>query len=97
MRVAGDAPGVSVGPCRGAGARSERRRHTKGGFPWVVELLWGTVLEPGAAAAAPRALAAGQSAAAFYHVTCHARGWGELDALPGGAEWRRRGRAVTLR
>jgi 5,10-methylenetetrahydromethanopterin reductase len=70
----------------------------KGGFPWVAELLWGTVLEPGEAPASERALAAaGHGAAVFYHVFYHARGWGDLEALPGGSEWGRRAEQVPER
>jgi 5,10-methylenetetrahydromethanopterin reductase len=70
----------------------------QGGFPWVAEILWGTVLGPGEEAHGERALmAAGHGAAVFYHVTYHARGWGEVETLPGGGEWRRRAEQLPER
>jgi 5,10-methylenetetrahydromethanopterin reductase len=59
----------------------------KGGFPWVAELVFGTVLDPGEPAASERVLAAaGRGPAVLYHVTYHGRGWGQVEALPGGSE-----------
>jgi 5,10-methylenetetrahydromethanopterin reductase len=70
----------------------------QGGFPWVAQILFGTVLGPGEAAGSERALAAaGHAAAVFYHVTYDGRGWGDLAALPGGDAWRRRAEAVPAR
>lgn len=63
----------------------------QGGFPWVAHLLFGTVLDPNEGAGSERVLAAaGAGGAVFYHVTYENRHWGDLDALPGGGEWRRR-------
>jgi 5,10-methylenetetrahydromethanopterin reductase len=63
-----------------------------GGFAWSVLLTHGTVLEPGEAFDAPRVLAA---AGAGASVALH-RAWEfrspsglDLDALPGGAAWRK--------
>jgi 5,10-methylenetetrahydromethanopterin reductase len=70
----------------------------KGGFPWVAELLWGTLLEAGEEPGSERVMAAvGSSAAIFYHATYHGRGWGDVDSLPGGGEWRRRAEALPER
>ena len=70
----------------------------QGGFPWVAELLFGTVLEDGEAPGSERVLAAaGHAAAVFYHATYHGRGWGAVEALPDGDEWRRRAEAVPAR
>jgi 5,10-methylenetetrahydromethanopterin reductase len=71
----------------------------KGGFPWVAELLWGTVLEPGEDAGCDRALtAAGHGAAVFYHATYHGgRLWGDIGSLPSGDEWRQRAESVPER
>lgn len=70
----------------------------KGGFPWVAELLFGTVLDPGESADSARVLdAAGHGAAVLYHATYHGRGWGEVEALPGGREWRQRAERVPAR
>lgn len=66
-----------------------------GGFPWVAELLVGTVLDPGEDPGSPRALAAGGPAAAlFYHLMYGGRSWGDVSALPGGDEFRRRVEAL---
>jgi 5,10-methylenetetrahydromethanopterin reductase len=70
----------------------------QGGFPWVAQILFGTVLEPGEAASSERAMtAAGHGAAVFYHVTYHGRGWGEIENLPDGLEWRCRVERVPER
>jgi 5,10-methylenetetrahydromethanopterin reductase len=70
----------------------------RGGFPWVAELLFGTVLDPGEDARSDRALAAaGQAAAVFYHATYSGNDEGGVDRLPGGAEWRRRVEQVPER
>jgi 5,10-methylenetetrahydromethanopterin reductase len=70
----------------------------KGGFPWVAELAFGTVLEPGEDPGSDRALeAAGHGAAIFYHATYHGRGWGDVTALPRGEEWRQRAEALPER
>jgi 5,10-methylenetetrahydromethanopterin reductase len=65
-----------------------------GGFPWVAELMLGTVLDEGEPAGSARALAAaGPGAAVFYHLMHDGRGWGDMTALPGGDEYRRRAEA----
>lgn len=70
----------------------------KGGFTWVAELLLGTVLENGENPDSERVLAAaGHGAAVFYHATYHGTGWGEVEALPKGNEWRERAEAVPAR
>ena len=70
----------------------------KGGFPWVAELLFGTVLELGEDPGSDRALAAaGHGAAVFYHATYHGRGWGDVTALPRGEEWQQRAEALPER
>lgn len=70
----------------------------KGGFPWVAELVFGTVLDQGEDPASDRVLAAaGHGAAVFYHATYHGRGWGDVTALPRGEEWRRRAEALPER
>jgi 5,10-methylenetetrahydromethanopterin reductase len=70
----------------------------KGGFPWVAEILFGTVLERGEDPGSERVMtAAGHAAAVLYHATYHGRGWGEVETLPGGGEWRRRAEAVPER
>jgi 5,10-methylenetetrahydromethanopterin reductase len=62
-----------------------------GGFPWVAELVLGTVLAEGEDPGSARALqAAGPGAAVFYHLMLDGRGWGDVTALPGGEEFRRR-------
>jgi len=66
-----------------------------GGFPWVAELVLGTVLDPGEDPGSERALAAaGPGAAVFYHLMFDGRGWGDVTMLPGGDEFRRRAEAV---
>jgi 5,10-methylenetetrahydromethanopterin reductase len=70
----------------------------QGGFPWVAELLFGTVLDPGEDARSDRVLAAaGHAAAVFYHATYSGNNEGGVDRLPGGAEWRRRVEQVPER
>ena len=70
----------------------------QGGFPWVAQRGLGTVRDPGEdAAGSERALAAaGHGAGVLYHVTYHGRGWGDVETLPGGAEWRRRAEQVPV-
>jgi 5,10-methylenetetrahydromethanopterin reductase len=70
----------------------------QGGFAWVAQLVIGTVLDPEEAPDSERALAAaGACAAAYYHMTYADRAWGDLDALPGGDEYRRRAEQVPHR
>jgi 5,10-methylenetetrahydromethanopterin reductase len=70
----------------------------QGGFPWVAEILFGTVLADGEDPGSERVLAAaGHAAAVLYHATYHGRGWGAVEALPGGAAWRRRAEAEPER
>jgi 5,10-methylenetetrahydromethanopterin reductase len=72
--------------------------NAQGGFPWVAQLVIGTVLDPGEASDSDRALAAaGAFAAAFYHMTYVDAGWGDLAALPGGEEYRRRADELPAR
>jgi 5,10-methylenetetrahydromethanopterin reductase len=62
-----------------------------GGFPWVAELVLGTVLDDGEQPASERVLAAaGPAAAVFYHLMYDGRGWGDVSVLPSGEEFRRR-------
>jgi 5,10-methylenetetrahydromethanopterin reductase len=69
-----------------------------GDFPWVAEILFGTVLADGEDPGSERALAAaGHAAAIFYHATYHGRGWGDVAALPGGVAWRERAEAAPAR
>jgi len=66
-----------------------------GGFPWVAELVLGTVLDDGEAPAGSRVLdAAGAAAAVFYHLMYDGRGWGDVGALPGWEEFRRRAESL---
>jgi 5,10-methylenetetrahydromethanopterin reductase len=64
------------------------------GFAWVARSITGTVLDPGEDPGSDRALAAtGHAAALALHSLYERRGTGgaaQLDALPGGAAWRRR-------
>lgn len=70
----------------------------RGGFPWVAQILFGTVLEPREEPGSGRALAAaGPGVAVFYHAAYDGRGWGAVEALPRGEEWRRRAEAVPAR
>ncbi len=70
----------------------------RGGFPWVAQIVFGTVLDPGETTASERVLAAaGHGAAVFYHVTYHGRGWGQIETLPSGAAWRQRVEQVPER
>jgi 5,10-methylenetetrahydromethanopterin reductase len=56
----------------------------------VAQLVIGTVLDPGEAPDSARAqAAAGACVAAYYHMTYADRGWGELETLPNGSEYRR--------
>jgi 5,10-methylenetetrahydromethanopterin reductase len=69
-----------------------------GGFPWVAELVFGTVLADGEQPGDERVLAAaGSGAAVFYHVLYDVKGWGDLDTLPGGSAWRARAEATPAR
>jgi 5,10-methylenetetrahydromethanopterin reductase len=70
----------------------------KGGFPWVAEILFGTVLERGEDPGSARVMAAaGHAAAVLYHATYHGRGWGDVETLPRGGEWQRRAEAIPER
>ena len=70
----------------------------QGGFPWVAQILFGTVLDPAEAVGSARALAAAaHGAAVLYHATYDGRGWGAVTSLPGGDEWRRRAEALPAR
>jgi 5,10-methylenetetrahydromethanopterin reductase len=93
LLVAAEGPkGLAVARELGDGLFTLR---AQGGFPWVAQLVIGTVLDPGEAPDSDRALAAaGAFAAAFYHMTYVDRGWGDLAALPGGEEYRRRVEAL---
>ena len=89
LLVAAEGPkGLAVARDLGDGLFTLR---PQGGFPWVAQIVVGTVLDPNEDAGSERALAAaGAGAAFFYHATYESRAWGDLDALPGGGEWRRR-------
>jgi 5,10-methylenetetrahydromethanopterin reductase len=70
----------------------------QGGFPWVAQLLFGTVLDPAEESGSARALAAAaHGAAVLYHATYHGRGWGAVASLPGGDEWQRRAEELPAR
>jgi 5,10-methylenetetrahydromethanopterin reductase len=58
-------------------------------FSWGMRVTFGTVLDPGESPTSDRVLAsAGPGAALFYHLT-YDIGGEAVDAMPGGAEWRR--------
>jgi 5,10-methylenetetrahydromethanopterin reductase len=86
LLVGADGPkGLAVAREFGDGIFTTR---PQAGFSWIARLITGTVLDAGESPAAERVmLAAGHSGAVAYHGA-YARG-GDLDALPGGAEWRR--------
>jgi 5,10-methylenetetrahydromethanopterin reductase len=96
LLVAAEGPkGLAVARERGDGLFTLR---AQGGFPWVAQLVIGTVLDPGEAPDSARALAAaGPFVAAFYHMTYADRGWGDLDALPNGGAYRRLDEQVPAR
>jgi 5,10-methylenetetrahydromethanopterin reductase len=70
----------------------------KGGFPWVAEIVLGTVLDESEDADDERVLAAaGAGGAVIYHAFYDLPGWGDLDTLPGGGAWRQRADATPER
>jgi 5,10-methylenetetrahydromethanopterin reductase len=70
----------------------------EGGFASVAQLVFGTVLDPGEDPGSERVLAAaGHAVAARYHSRYDGRGWGNVERLPRGGEWRRRAEAVPKR
>ena len=70
LLVAAEGPkGLAVARELGDGLLTLR---PQGGFPWVAQIVVGTVLDHGEAPGSERALAAaGHGAAVFYHVTYH--------------------------
>jgi len=97
LLVAAEGPkGLAVARELGNGLLTVR---PQGGFPWVAQLLLGTVLDPGEDPGSERALAAaGHGAAVFYHLMYDGGPvWGDLDALPEGNVWRRRAEQLRPR
>ncbi|MDT5051597.1 MAG: 5,10-methylenetetrahydromethanopterin reductase [Mycobacterium sp.] len=78
--------GVSLARSRGLGLMSATVPHT--GLSWCALLRVGTVLDPGEAYDAPRVIdTVGFGAAAEYHILYETNPE-QLEALPGGPEWR---------
>ena len=69
----------------------------QGGFPWVAELVFGTVLDESEDPDDERVIAvAGPGGAVVYHAF-YDLGWGDLETLPGGSAWRQRADATPER
>lgn len=87
--VAANAPkGLAVARAIGDGVMCVGQ--PQAGFDWCALLTLGTVLEDGESAADPRPLAAaGPGLTVMFHGIYESGGFGALDNMPGGAEWRR--------